>query len=149
MVSMSVSCCCFYSGKIRSPRTNYLSSTPMFSSPSFQNFLSFTLCLRSFWFIPSLFQISPLIKGIEIIFGDPGLLPPTFFPKDLTICLCHLCIVGGNHGTNVPVIIPQTDKLGWVGLLAFFSLTSGVVHSWCILSRVQPDGAHPSPGCIN
>ena len=111
MVSMSVSCCCFYSGKIRSPRTNYLSSTPMFSSPSFLNFLSFTLCLRSFWFIPSLFQISPLIKGIEIIFGDPGLLPPTFFSKYLTTCLSHLCIVGGNHGTNVPVIIPQTDKL--------------------------------------
>ena len=51
---------------------------------------------------------SRLIKEVENISGDPWHFPVTFIPKYLTGCISHCCIVGGNHGNDVHVLISQT-----------------------------------------
>ena len=37
--------------------------------------------------------------------GDPWIFPAAFFPKYLIGCINHCCIVGGNHGIDVHVLI--------------------------------------------
>ena len=73
-------------------------------------------------FIPLLLQISPLIAEVENIFGDPWLFPAAFLPKYLTGCISHCCIVGGNHGIHVHVLITQSNE--WCELPTY-QATSG------------------------
>ena len=69
----------------------------------------------------------PLITEVENIFGDPWLFPAAFLPKYLTGCISHCCIVGGNHGINVYVLITQSNE--WCELPAYRCLKSAS-HIW-------------------
>ena len=72
--------------------------------------IRFPVFFCSFCFIPLLLQVSPLITEVENIFGDPRRFPAMFLPKYPTGCICHCCIVGGNHGIDVHVLISQSKE---------------------------------------
>ena len=71
-------------------------------------FVCFPVFFCCFRFIPLLLQISPLITEVDNIFGDPLIFSATFLPKYLTGGISHCCIVGGNHGIAVHVLISQS-----------------------------------------
>ena len=72
---------------------------------------------------------SPLIKEVENISGDPWHFPVTFIPKYLTGCISHYCIVGGNHGSDVHVLISQTNE--WCEFPTYCCLESAC-HIWSL-----------------
>ena len=105
-----LSCCYFCSDKHHSPCTEYLSSPPLLSFLPTESSCLRPCIFYSFCFI-LLLQISPLITEVKTISGDPWLFPATFLTKHLTGCISHWCIVSGNHGIDVYVLIRQFD--GW------------------------------------
>ena len=142
-----LSCCCFVQASFN---LLALSTYPVLLC-FLHNLLNPPVCLPvffcSFCFIPLLLQISPLITKVENIFGDLWLFPAGFLTKYLTGCISHCCIVGGNHGIHVHVLITQSNawceippyrclklqatsgflsfsisnlSLGWFGFLAIF-----------------------------
>ena len=117
-----LSCCCFCSGKFQSPRTEHLSSPPLLSYCLLNPPVCFPVFFCSFCFIPLPLQISPLITEVANIFGDPWLLPAAFLTKYLTGCISHCCIVGGNHGIHVHVLITQSNE--WCKLPTYRCLKS-------------------------
>ena len=106
-----LSSCCFCSFKHQSSCAGYLSILLAFQG-RLNLHVSFSLIFCSF-FIPPLLHIPPLITEVENTSGDLGLFPMTFLPKyltsNLTGCVSHCCIVGGNHAICGYVIIPQID----------------------------------------
>ena len=144
-----LSCCCHCSRKFQSPLTEHLSSSPLLPSES--------SCLLNC--IPLL--ISPPNTEVEKKSGDPRFFHATFVPKYFIGCISHCCIVGGNHGIDVIVLIPHSNdwlefpinrclivqatsgslnflrsnlSLGWSGFLAFFRRTRKVIitGSWSL-----------------
>ena len=59
---------------------------------------------------PLLLQISPIITEVENISGDQRLFPATFLSEYLTGCISLYCFIGGNHGIDAHVLVPQTDE---------------------------------------
>ena len=104
-----LSYCCFCSGKFQFPRTEHLSSPPLLHC-LLNPFVCFPVFVCAFCFILLLLQISPIITEVENISGDPRLFPSTVLPKYLTGDISHYCIVGGNHGTDVHIVISQSSE---------------------------------------
>ena len=159
-----LSCYCFCSGKFQSPRTEHLCSSPLLSSLPSESSCLLPCILLLLLFTPLILQISPLIREVENIFGDPWLFPATFLPKYLTGCISHCCIVGDNHGIDVHVLITQStewyelqgkvqatsgslsfsrsNSLCWFGFLAFVRRTQKIIiiRSWsCPMSPSPAD----------
>ena len=101
-----LSCCCFCSGKFQSPRIEHLSSSPLL----LKHLVCFPVSFSTSCFIPLLFQISPVIEEVKSISVNAWISPATFLLKYLTICISHCCIVGGNHGIDVRVLISQSNE---------------------------------------
>ena len=70
----------------------------------------FLVFFCTFCFIPLFLQISPLTTEVENISGDPRLFHVMLLPKYLTGCISHCCIVGGNHGIDVHVLISLSNE---------------------------------------
>ena len=119
-----LSCCCFCSGKFQSPRTEHLSSPLLLSSLPSEPPVCFPVFFCSFCFIPLLLQISPLITEVEKIFGDPWLFPAAF---------SHCCIVGGNHGIHVHVLIARRCKKSQFQISSNF----GQVYHYAVMQKLK------------
>ena len=147
-----LSCCCFCSGKFQSPRTEHLSNSPLLSSlpPESSCLLPYILLLLLLHTAPSS-NLSSHHRGREHLWW-----PMAFscdVPKYLTGCISHCCIVGGNHGIDVHVLITQSKEwcelqgkvqatsgflsfsrsnlsLCWFGFLAFFRRTQKIIITW-------------------
>ena len=105
-----LSCCCFCSGKFQSPRTKHPSSPPLLSSlPSESSCLLPCILLLLLLHNASSSNLFSHQRGQENIFGDPCFFPAAFLPKYLTGCISHCCIVGGNHGIDIHVLITQSN----------------------------------------
>ncbi|WP_419616740.1 hypothetical protein [Thiolapillus sp.] len=68
----------------------------LFHAP-FDVVVHFLVFLRSFRLKPFLSQFSPFVAQIENFCSDPGFFLLTMFAKDLTGCLSHCCVEGGDH----------------------------------------------------
>ena len=89
--------------------------------------IRFPVFFCSFCFIPLLLQVSPLITEVENIFGDPRRFPAMFLPKYPIGCISHCCIVGGNHGIDVHVLISKSKE--WCEFPTYCCLKSAS-HIW-------------------
>ena len=123
-----LSCCCSCSIKFQSPRTEHLSSPPLLASLHSES-SSLLPCILLFLLHTASSDLSshPLIAEVKNIHGDPHIFPATFLSKYLTGYISHYCIVGGNHGVDVYVLIPQTDE--WCEFPTYCFLTSAC-HIW-------------------
>ena len=142
-----LSCCCFVQASFNLLALSTYPVLLCFLHCLLNPPVCFPVFFYSFCFIPLLLLISPLITKVENIFGDPWLFPAAFLPEYLTGCISHCCIVGGNHGIHVHVLIAQSNEwcelptyrclksashtsfsrsnlsLGWFGFLVFFRRT--------------------------
>ena len=98
----------FSSGKFQCPRTEHLSSPPAFTAFRIlllASLYSFALSASYRFFFKSL--LSSQRSRTSLV--THGFFLRAFLPKYLTGCISHCCIVGGNHGIDVHVLITQSN----------------------------------------
>ena len=66
--------------------------------------------LRSFRLKSFLSQFSPLVAKIKNFCSDPGFFLLTMFAKDLTGCLSHCCVEGGDHWIYVCIFVAHDGE---------------------------------------
>ena len=135
-----LSCYCFWSGKFKSPRTEHLSSPLLLSSlPSKSSCL-----LRCIFFVLSasyrffVFKCLLSSQRSRTFWGFQGFFA-TFFPKyhTVSISISHCCIVGGNHGIDVHVLISQSNE--WCKFHTYRCLIRAG-HIWVpLLLKIKPE----------
>ena len=120
-------------GQFKSPRTEHLSSPPLFSSlPSESSRL--LPCMLLLLHTTSSSNLSSHHRGRKHLWWH------MFFSCDVSqvshCCISHCCIVGGNHGIDVHVLITQSNE--WCKLSTYCCLKSAS-HIWVPqLLKIKP-----------
>ena len=118
----------------QSPRTEHLSSPPLLSWLPPESFCLLS-CILLLLLLHSASSSNVHHKNRENLWW-PTAFPATFFPKYLSGCISHCCIVDGNHGIDVHVLISQSNE--WCKFWTYRRLKSAS-HIWVHqLLKIKP-----------